>query len=192
MAVPGGHCCRLSRLDSAVSADMGTEAAALTLWLAAAAAAAAGAGAVSTLPVGAFLVRSAGWGFTEGEVPDDEILDVTADQTKCKLTNHYLGTTFFFTGDVRLNTPAGRRFKRDSRHHSSTFYVRLCLPGWCQHSCLSAQQCLSWYYEASSSTCTQLSIRGNTGSSRPATASPVHYREALGKSWDVNTVNTGF
>ena len=73
---------------------MGTVAAALAVWLAAAAAAAA-AGAVSTLPVGAFLVRSAGWGFTEGEVPDDEILDITVGQTKCELYIVNMGTQLF-------------------------------------------------------------------------------------------------
>ena len=88
---------------------MGTVAAALAVWLAAAAA--AGAGAVSTLPVGAFLVRSAGWGFTEGEVPDDEVLDVTVGQTKCELTNHYLVTTFFFHWGCSAEYPSGTQIQ---------------------------------------------------------------------------------
>ena len=56
---------------------MGPAAAALTLWLAARAAA-------TTLPTTAFLVRSAGWDFTEGAVPADELLDATTGQTECE------------------------------------------------------------------------------------------------------------
>ena len=71
-----GHCCGHRRPASGAS-DMGPAAAALTLWLAARAAAA-------TLPTTAFLVRSAGWDFTEGAVPADELLDATTGQTECE------------------------------------------------------------------------------------------------------------
>ena len=41
-------------------------------------------GAESTLPSAAFLVRSASWGFTEGEVPQEEVLEQITGNTECE------------------------------------------------------------------------------------------------------------
>ncbi|XP_043218699.1 chondroitin proteoglycan 1-like [Amphibalanus amphitrite] len=92
-----------------------------------------GAAAELTLPPSAFIVHSASWGFTEGDVPPEEVLKSFGGNTEC----------------------------------------------WCKQSCLSQPACLSWFYEADVSSCTHLSVRGNTGGLRPATASPVFYRHAL-------------
>ena len=48
------------------------------LWL-------AGVEAQSSLPAAAFLVRSASWGFTEGEVPPEEVLETISGNTECEL-----------------------------------------------------------------------------------------------------------